>query len=69
MTLKCISNKTGNENLIIGNLYNCFSDLNDDKIVWVVIQESNLYFVRIMAYREDFINKRDWREAQLDKLF
>jgi hypothetical protein len=67
MTLKCISNKTANENLIIGNFYKCYSDLND-KVIWVVnpnIKE----FKTFMAYSEDFVDKKDWREIQLDKLF
>jgi hypothetical protein len=68
MILKCISNKTANENLVIGNLYKCFSDHMDNKVIWVV--DPNIKeFKTFMAYKEDFIDKKDWREIQLDKLF
>lgn len=68
MILRCVSNKTENENLVIGALYECFSDPNDDTIIWIKFENPIKGGLTQMAYRTDFVNKKEWRKIQLGKL-
>jgi hypothetical protein len=66
---KCISNKTNNLNLKIGNNYQLFKH-EDPKLVWVKlpIENNSVGYITIQAYSSDFQSIESWRENVINQI-